>query len=189
VKTRKIIEVPGAFYFSSCRVCRGFQLFKNPDFVRLVLNTWAWLREHERIWLVAFVIMPTHVHYVFKPRGNYSAHTTAHNFGSYTGHEMLKLVRSKYPDILQLFASTARDWNDRDHVVWENVYVKTIDSVETLERTIEYVHNNPCAKNWHLCNDRADYPYSSACWYDRQEKPIIEVDDLELALTTECPSP
>jgi REP element-mobilizing transposase RayT len=185
MKTQKIIEVTNAFYFSSCRICQGHRLFNDPEFARLVLDTWQWLREHERIWLVAFVIMPTHVHYVFKPRGKHTAHKTAHAFGSYTGHEILKLVQKKHLNIFNLFYCTAWNWKDRDHVVWEDVYVKTIDSLESLERTIEYIHYNPCTKNWHLCSDRADYPYSSACWYDRKEKPIIEVDDFEEVLMAE----
>ena len=43
---------------------------------------------------------------------------------------------------------------------------------------MEYIHQNPIAKNWNLVSDRADYPYSSACFYDRDEIPIIEVDDV-----------
>ena len=47
---------------------------------------------------------------------------------------------------------------------------------------MEYTHNNPVDKQWHLVDDRADYLYSSACFYDRGVKPVIEVDDVRILL-------
>jgi hypothetical protein len=43
---------------------------------------------------------------------------------------------------------------------------------------MEYIHNNPVDKDWKLVDDRANYRYSSACFYDRNITPIIEVDDI-----------
>jgi len=43
---------------------------------------------------------------------------------------------------------------------------------------MEYIHQNPVAKQWQLTAERADYPYSSACFYDRDKTPMIEVDDV-----------
>jgi hypothetical protein len=33
-------------------------------------------------------------------------------------------------------------------------------------------------KRWRLVEDRADYAYSSACFYDKGIMPIVEVDDV-----------
>jgi hypothetical protein len=43
---------------------------------------------------------------------------------------------------------------------------------------VEYTHNNPIHRSWNLVADRADYRYSSACFYDRGQEPIIPVDDV-----------
>lgn len=43
---------------------------------------------------------------------------------------------------------------------------------------MEYIHQNPIAKDWKLITDRADYPYSSAGYYDYGRKPIIEITDI-----------
>jgi len=43
---------------------------------------------------------------------------------------------------------------------------------------LDYIHNNPIAKKWRLIDDRADYEYSSARFYDRGLGPSVEVDDI-----------
>lgn len=64
------------------------------------------------------------------------------------------------------------------HKIWRDIQAKNIYSLSFLEQKIEYIHANPCRKKWHLVDERADYKYSSACYYDRGEKPIIEIDDV-----------
>lgn len=64
------------------------------------------------------------------------------------------------------------------HKIWQDIQAKNIFSLGVLEQKMEYTHSNPCNKNWHLVKDRADYKYSSACFYDNGVKPIIEVDDV-----------
>jgi len=46
-----------------------------------------------------------------------------------------------------------------------------------LWEKLEYIHNNPVAKELRLVDDRADYQFSSACYYDRGIKPILAIDD------------
>jgi hypothetical protein len=55
---------------------------------------------------------------------------------------------------------------------------KNVYSVEFLRQKVEYLHNNPVAKHWRLADDRADYRYSSARFYDKDEPPTVEVDDV-----------
>jgi hypothetical protein len=43
---------------------------------------------------------------------------------------------------------------------------------------MEYIHSNPVSKDWKLVNDRAEYKYSSACFYDKGIAPIISITDL-----------
>ena len=43
---------------------------------------------------------------------------------------------------------------------------------------MEYIHNNPVNKAWNLADDRADYKWSSACYYDYEKSPCIEIDPL-----------
>ncbi len=55
---------------------------------------------------------------------------------------------------------------------------KNIFSREFLIQKLQYIHNNPIAKKWHLVSRRTEYPYSSACYYDEDKAPIVKVDDV-----------
>ena len=41
---------------------------------------------------------------------------------------------------------------------------------------MEYIHNNPLDKN--ILRSRADYPFSSARYYDEGKDAIIQIEDI-----------
>jgi hypothetical protein len=59
--------------------------------------------------------------------------------------------------------------------------------MDFLWQKMEYIHQNPIAKDWKLAVDRADYIYSSAGYYDCGRKPVIEITDINEWLTTNPP--
>jgi hypothetical protein len=60
--------------------------------------------------------------------------------------------------------------------------------MDFLGQKMEYIHQNPVAKDWKLAKHRADYPYSSAGFYDYGRKPIIEITDInEWLMITSSP--
>lgn len=81
-------------------------------------------------------------------------------------------------DLLTSFAQRQDHDANKQHQIWQPIEVKNVYSVEFLRQKVAYTHNNPVAKQWRLADDRADYCYSSACFYDRDEPPVVEVDDI-----------
>ena len=121
--------------------------------------------------------MPNHLHLILKPR-NQSIGQLLQKFGSFTAHAILKELRKEQKKELLAFFHEHRRDKRHQHSIWQDIQAKNIFSQKVLEQKMEYIHQNPIAKNWNLVSDRADYPYSSACFYDRDEIPIIEVDDV-----------
>jgi len=70
------------------------------------------------------------------------------------------------------------------HSIWQDIQAKNIYSMDFLQQKIEYIHQNPVAKDWKLVEDRADYIYSSAGYYDYGRKSVIEITDLNEWLTS-----
>ena len=64
------------------------------------------------------------------------------------------------------------------HQAWVRVFYKVVDTRTALIEILDYIHSNPVSKRWQLVEDRASYPYSSACFYDEDKAPIIPVDDI-----------
>jgi len=162
-------------------------LFITPEYTNIPLNSLAWLQQQKRILLFAFVIMPSHLHAIIKPVSD-SIGAIVQQFGSFTAHEILKkLGTDNQKDLLDSFRQKKRDQR-HEHSIWQDIQAKNIYSVEFLQQKMEYIHQNPVAKDWKLVEDRADYLYTSAGYYDYGRKPIIEIMDVNKWLTSN-PSP
>lgn len=152
-------------------------MFIRSEYAKIVLNSLAWLQQQQRILLFAYVVMPSHLHAIIKPENAAIAHI-AQQFGSFTAHEILKRLRKDGEnDLLDLFQQKRRDPRHK-HSIWQDIQAKNIFSMDVLQQKLEYIHQNPIAKEWKLVEDRADYPYSSAGYYDYGRKPAIEVTDI-----------
>ncbi len=174
------IHVENHLYFITATVAGWNKLFLDKKYVSVVLNSLKWLRENKRIKLFAFVIMPHHMHFICIPLNGYQIGEIIQNFGSYTAHKFLKIMRQDGEiELLKYFKDAALKSKLKiNYHFWERIQAKNIFSEEVLKQKLEYIHNNPIAKNWTLASNRFDYTYSSACFYDKDAKPIIDIDDV-----------
>ena len=100
------------------------------------------------------------------------------DFGSYTAHIILSELRKDgRDDLLKFFHDERRDARHQ-HSIWQDMQAKNIYSIEFLNQKMEYIHSNPVSKDWKLVDDRAEYKYSSACFYDKGIMPIIPITDI-----------
>jgi REP element-mobilizing transposase RayT len=171
------VHIPGHLYFVTAALCGWKHLFIEDPYARIVLGSLEWLRQQGRMALFAYVLMPSHMHAILKPN-NRSIGQLLSDFGSYTAHAILKQLRSEQrEDLLQFFHQQRRD-KRHQHSIWQDIQAQNVYSADFLWQKLEYVHSNPLRKEWRLVEDRADYGYSSACFYDRGECPVVDVDDL-----------
>jgi putative transposase len=171
------IHDPTHFYFMTATTCGWKDLFAEHRYAMHVLNSLAYIRSQRVIWLGAFVLMPSHLHAVLRPRDRVIGQVLQ-TFGSFTAHRLLAEMRSDHrSDLVRFFHNHRRD-RRHSHSVWQDIQAKNVASVEFLRQKLEYIHNNPIRHADCQTRNRADYPYSSACFYDRGETPIIPVDDL-----------
>jgi putative transposase len=170
---------PTHLYFATATIMGWKHLFIEPAYAEIILQSLDWHRRHDRWSLFVFVVMPTHAHFIIRPLGERTISTVLQSFGSYTAHAILhQLRRDKRTDLLTFFAQRQDQDESKEHQIWLPLEAKNVYSVEFLRQKVEYSHNNPVAKHWHLVGDRADYLYSSARFYDRSEPSIVEVDDI-----------
>ena len=173
---------PSHLYFITASIVEWKPLFITPEYTNIPLNSLAWMQEQKRILLFSFVIMPTHLHAIIKPESA-PIGDTIQQFGSFTAHEIIKkLEANKQKDLLEIFHQNKRDPR-HEHSIWQDIQAKNIYSMDFLWQKMEYVHQNPIAKDWKLAKDRADYVYSSAGYYDYGRKPVIPITDINEWLT------
>jgi putative transposase len=175
--TFKSWNVSGQLYFMTASFYGWKPLFSEPIHARIILNSLSWLRKEKRIILYAFVLMPSHLHAIVKPVDR-AIGELLQDFGSFTAHAILHQLRSDdRQDLIEFFHGERRDPR-AEHSIWQDVQAKNIFTEKFLAQKMEYIHQNPVAKEWNLVQDRADYQYSSACFYDEDRQPIIEIDDI-----------
>jgi REP element-mobilizing transposase RayT len=178
---------PTHLYFITASVIEWKHLFATVEYTKIILNSWEWMQKEKRILLFAFVIMPSHLHAILKPE-NGPIGDILQQFGSFTAHAILKKLREQnQTDLLKLFRQQKRD-HRHEHSIWQDLQAKNIYSMDFLQQKMEYIHQNPIAKDWKFVEDRADYPYSSAGYYDCGRKPVIEITDINEWLA-KTPSP
>ncbi len=170
-------NVPGHLYFITASICGWKPLFIDPNYAKIILDSLTWLRKEKRVTLNAFVVMPSHLHAIIGP-GDRTIGEFLQNFTSFTAHAILSQLRNdKRQELLEYFHVHRRE-KAKEHSIWQDAQAKNIFSEKFLIQKMEYIHQNPVAKEWKLVIDRADYKYSSACYYDEDKKPIIEIDDI-----------
>jgi REP-associated tyrosine transposase len=173
---------PSHLYFVTATIIDWCPLFAAANYAQVPLNSLAWLQQEKRILLFAYVVLPSHVHAILKPEAA-TIGATIQEFGSFTAHEILRRLRTEgRVDLLKLFQQEKRDPRHQ-HGIWQDIQAKNIYTMEFLRQKMEYIHQNPVAKEWKLAADRADYPYSSAGYYDRGSKGIIDVTDINVWLS------
>jgi REP element-mobilizing transposase RayT len=177
---------PQHLYFVTATICGWKRLFNDPAYAQIVLNSLQWMRQDKRIFLFVFVLMPSHLHAILKPRA-LAVGDVLQQFGSYTAHVILKRLRQDNRQALIEFFHEQRRKQGDQHSIWQDIQAQNIFTIEFLEQKMEYIHSNPVRKEWKLLEDRADYLYSSACDYDRGGKPVIEVDDVSEWLAADSP--
>ena len=168
---------PNHLYFITASLLGWKPMFTQPAYASIVLNALDWHRSNSRWSLFAFVIMPTHVHAIVKPLADQTISTVLQSFGSFTAHALLRqLTHEQNGEWVTFFSHRRNQDAGKQHQLWQPIQARNVFSPEFLREKLEYVHNNPIAKKWSLVENRADYAYSSACFYDRGATPAIEVD-------------
>lgn len=132
----------------------------------IILSSLKFLVDNHRIWLYGYVIMPNHVHFLWRKQDAWINKSIAQNFLKYTAQQIKFNLLAHYPLELSNYKSTQKD---RQYHFWERrPHQATMENRIIVEQKLEYIHNNPIRKN--LCKSALDYPYSSARFYQTGEQ-------------------
>lgn len=115
--------------------------------------------------VAAFVIMPNHIHLIWRIQNAYKLEKVQRDFLKFTAKELLHLIKSKKGSqgLEELFVGL----KDRTYQVWKRNSM-SIDLIHDwfFNQKFEYLHRNPCQPHWQLALLPEDYRYSSAHFYE-----------------------
>jgi len=141
--------------------CLNWQMLLQKDIHKqIILDSLKFLVKDKRIWLYGYVIMPNHVHILWRKQAVWIDKNVQQHFSKFTAQQLKLSLLSNSGDINN-YKSTQ---NDREYQFWERrPYKATMYNRKTLEEKLDYIHYNPVKAG--LCDLPDDYVYSSAGYY------------------------
>ena len=150
--------------FLTSTILNWQSLFKDNHCKKILTDSLQWLVGQHQCKVYAFVIMPNHIHVMWKIADHYPRKEVQGALFSFTAHEFKKYLQLHDPVLLQKhYVKDA----DRQYQFWEREpMVKECRTDKFFMQKINYIHNNPCHPKWNLAAIPEEYPWSSAAYYN-----------------------
>jgi len=166
----------GEIYFWTATVNKWQNLFSNEQYIEVVLSSLRFLSDYKKIDVFAFVIMPNHVHLIWRANSLNGKESSQGSFLKYTAHEFKKMIRKDNPKELESYLIKAAN---KDYEFWQrDPLAIPLFTIEVAYQKLDYIHSNPIVGKWQLVNDPCDYQYSSARFYEKGVKDFEFLKDL-----------
>lgn len=127
----------------------GSCLLRDKDLAKIVVDAWAFF-DGKRYDLVAYVVMPNHVHVLIKTYKGFPLSDVIHSWKSFTAHEIKTCLEKR--------GGCGRDARAP---IWQRDYFdRFIRDERHFAQAINYIHENPVKAG--LCSHATEWPWSSA---------------------------
>lgn len=168
----------GGIFFWTATINKWQRLLEQDIFKDIIINSLSYLSVAGKIDVFAFVIMPNHIHLIWRINELNGKESTQASFLKYTAHEFKKYLIINDAAALNDYSVDA---SNKKYEFWQrdslavNLYTEKV-----AYQKLDYLHYNSCSKHWELAKDPADYLYSSAGYYMKGEKSYSFIKDLRL---------
>jgi REP element-mobilizing transposase RayT len=170
VKTKHSDEY--SLYFCTFTCYQWLPLFEWVQGYDLVYNWFDFLKTRKQIDVVAYVIMPNHLHCILHAQEkNFDLNKIIGNGKRFMAYELVKrLEEAGRADVLirLMQGLTEREIKKgQKHRVFEESFdAKPIYSNHFFHQKLNYIHMNPVTGKWKLAEDFISYEHSSASFYE-----------------------
>lgn len=162
------IFIPNEVYFITFTILGWQPIFINDKYRDLIFKWFDYMKQNYNNKIHGYVIMPNHIHVLLKITDQSpKISTLVQNAKRFLAYQIVALLKDDHQDrILESFAAAAKISTGAHHRVFQDRYASLIITSQNffLEK-LNYIHNNPCTKYWHLAACPEHYPYSSASNY------------------------
>ena len=152
-------------------------LLEGERYKKIILSSLRNLKERELITILGYVIMPNHIHLIWKLNDYNGKELPSASFSKFTAHQFQKVLRDT--DLSQLEEYAVDAPNKRYEFWHRDPLAFHLYTNKMLLQKLNYIHNNPLQEKWQLCEKPEDYPYSSAKFYLDGVDPLGLVEHYE----------
>ena len=156
---RKSYMELGQLYFWTATINKWQKLLHDDRFKQVILGSLQYLTSKNKIDVFAFVLMPNHLHFIWRILEQNGSETTVGSFLKYTAHEFKKLLKKIKPPDLKYYQVNA---SNKSYEFWQRDSLAVhLYSRGIAFQKLDYLHANPVAEHWQLTNEPCVYPYST----------------------------
>ncbi|MCU0394849.1 MAG: transposase [Chitinophagaceae bacterium] len=174
MRPRKSYIEPGQLNFWTATINGWRHLMKHDAHKDIIIESLDYLSRNQLAAIYAFVIMPNHLHMIWRTLAMNGKETAQGSFLKYTAHRLLNMLRAE-----GLQHAFRVDAINKKHEIWQRdslavpIYTRAV-----AMQKLNYLHFNPLAPHWLLAEDPCDYKYSSALYYEKDIKNFSFLQDL-----------
>jgi REP-associated tyrosine transposase len=176
-------DEPGHVHFWTLTCCERLTFFWHDDVKRVVVDGLHKLQAEHGVCLVAYVIMPEHLHIVLYPHTRGKSEpipisTLLHSFKQHIGFHGKECLRQLWRTKGRLWSQPLDDWargaRDKQTIMHPRGYDFNITKHQTLLEKIDYCHKNPITRE--LVSSAEDYRWSSYRFYELDDSTPLRMD-------------
>jgi putative transposase len=150
-------------YFSTSTIVEWLPIFTSEAYFNIILDSLKYCQGNKGLNLIAYVIMPEHIHLVTSNLEEVTLSDIMRDFKRFTSKEISsQLERDKKSILLEVFKRYAHTGKgNTEYKVWQDdFHPEAIYSEAFLQQKMDYVHYNPVKRG--LVSRPEDWLYSSA---------------------------
>lgn len=159
---RKSHTALGKIYFWTATIYKWYNLLQDDKLKDIIIDYLKILSGEGKISMYGFVIMPTHLHFMWQQNKFNGKEQPKGSFMKYTAHKFRAYLEQE--NKLHLYKVNAAN---KAHEIWQRDSMGIeIYSPAVAKQKLDYIHGNPVKGKWDLAKDDISYYYSSAKFYE-----------------------
>jgi putative transposase len=154
----------GKIYFFTATIHNWNHLLSSAPFKEVIVSSLKFLSNKMLIEVYGFVIMPNHIHLIWRQNQLNGKETPRGSFLKYTGHQFKKMLSKTE------LAAYRVDIANKQYEFWQRDSMAIeLFSPDVAHQKLEYMHLNPLVEHWNLASDPSEYLYSSSSFYEHND--------------------
>lgn len=154
----------GKIYFWTATIHNWNRLLLSEAFKVVITDSLAYLSHRKLIDVFGFVIMPNHIHLIWRLNKMNGKESPRASLLKHTAHQFKKMVP------VEKLMKFKVDMANKEFEFWQrDALAIELYTPNVAYQKLDYLHLNPLAKGWKLVNDPCDYNYSSASFYEKED--------------------
>ncbi|NMM47797.1 transposase [Flammeovirgaceae bacterium KN852] len=159
----------GKIYFWTATIRNWQYLLQHKNTKNIIIDSLEYLSNNGNINVYSFVIMPNHIHLIWKMNKLNGKESPKSSFLKFTAHQFKVFMETENFSLNPYKINSKQ----KSHEFWQrDPRAFELYSLKMINQKINYIHNNPLQEKWSLVKFPSEYSYSSSSFYDDGISPF-----------------